>query len=474
MTLKIYNTLTKQKEDFKTIEPNKVKMYSCGVTVYDYCHLGHARSYITWDVIRSYLQYIGYEVNYVQNFTDVDDKIIQRGKLEGLTMEDISNKYINAYFDDMERLGIKEANTYPKVTEHIPQIIDIVQELISLERAYISNQSVYLDVSKVLDYGKLSGRTLEQLKQGIGRRIGIEDGKRSPLDFVLWKSSKLGEPSWDSPWGKGRPGWHIECSAMVKVLLGETIDIHGGGSDLIFPHHENEIAQSENVTHKPLANYWLHNGMVNIGGDKMSKSLGNFTTIRSLLDSGIDSMTIRLFVLQAHYRKPINFTNESIQSASNSWDVIKEALLFGEGASQLLSHITLTLNSSLIKEFIKAMDNDFNTPLALSTLFRLAKGINKDKNIILHVENHGIELEELFNKWYTLKELCNVLGLIALEQKEKELIPCESYVDELIEQRLEARRNKNFKEGDKIRDYLNSMGVVIVDHKDGSTTWTRN
>jgi cysteinyl-tRNA synthetase len=306
MSLKIYNTQTRQKEDFTPLEAGKVKMYCCGVTVYDYCHLGHARSYIVWDMVRRYLEWRGYPVQYVQNFTDIDDKILNRAKQEGVTMQEISEKYINAYFEDIRRLNVKDADAYPRATDNISEIYQIIQQLETSGFAYAVSGDVFYQVNQFKDYGKLSGRKLDEQQAGASGRVDTEGAKKkNPADFALWKAAKPDEPFWESPWGKGRPGWHIECSAMVKRILGNTIDIHCGGGDLIFPHHENEIAQSEAANCQPLSRYWMHNGMVRISGEKMSKSLGNFTTIRELLKT-VNPMVVRLFVLQAHYRKPLD------------------------------------------------------------------------------------------------------------------------------------------------------------------------
>jgi cysteinyl-tRNA synthetase len=334
MSISIYNTLTSKKEAFKSLLPQQVSIYCCGVTAYDFCHLGHARSYVVWDTVRRYLEWRGYEVNYVQNFTDIDDKILKRAQTEGLTMAEISAKYIDAYFADLARLNVRPASNYPRATAHIPQIVELIAELEKKGLAYAVAGDVYYRVRRFEGYGKLSGRKLDDMQAGAGGRVAVtnaEDAiKEDPCDFALWKSAKAGEPSWDSPWGKGRPGWHIECSAMIRSTLGQTIDIHCGGSDLVFPHHENEIAQSEGAHNHPLARYWMHNGMVNVDGEKMSKSLGNFTTIRDLLDRPIDPMVIRLFILTAQYRKPMDFTTEALTSNERSWQTIKDGLLFGQ------------------------------------------------------------------------------------------------------------------------------------------------
>ncbi|MGB7414795.1 MAG: cysteine--tRNA ligase, partial [Thermosynechococcaceae cyanobacterium] len=338
MPLKLYNTLTRQKASFEPIELGKVRFYCCGVTVYDYCHLGHARSYIVWDVVRRYLQWRGYDVQYVQNYTDIDDKILNRAKEQNEDWQMITQRYIDAYQEDMSRLNILPADVYPKATEFIPQMIALVETLEQQGYAYAADGDVYYAVEKFPGYGKLSGRKLDQMEEGASGRVNqAESLKRHPLDFALWKATKPGEPSWDSPWGAGRPGWHLECSAMVKDCLGSEIDIHAGGADLTFPHRENEIAQSEAAGSKHLARYWMHNGFVNVGSEKMSKSLGNFTTIRQLLDSPIPAldgalfhpMAMRLFVLQAQYRKPIDFTDDAVIAANQSWQTLRDGLLFG-------------------------------------------------------------------------------------------------------------------------------------------------
>ncbi len=332
MPLTLYNTLTRRKEPFEPLTAGRVSLYCCGVTVYDYCHLGHARSYIVWDTVRRYLEWRGYAVRYVQNFTDIDDKILRRAVQEGSSMTAVSEKYIQAYFEDMARLNVREADEYPRATHTMDGIQRLIHELEQKGAAYAAAGDVYYAVQTFPEYGKLSGRRLEDLQAGASGRVEASPNapkKAYPFDFALWKSAKPDEPSWDSPWGPGRPGWHIECSAMVRDRLGESIDIHVGGGDLVFPHHENEIAQSEAATGKPLARYWMHNGMVNVGGEKMSKSLGNFTTIRQLLETGIDPRVLRLFVLQAQYRKPIDFTDEAIASARNGWETLRDGLTFG-------------------------------------------------------------------------------------------------------------------------------------------------
>jgi cysteinyl-tRNA synthetase len=486
MTLSIYNTLTRRQEQFTTVEPGKVKMYYCGVTVYDYCHLGHARACIVWDVVRRYLQFIGYDVRYIQNFTDIDDKILKRAREEDSSMEVVAEKYIQAYFEDMSRLGIKEADEYPRATHTMNGIQRLIHDLEHKGFAYPSHGDVYYAVQNFAEYGKLSGRKLEDMQAGASERVNVEDAeyqkKRYPFDFALWKSAKPGEPAWESPWGKGRPGWHIECSAMVRDRLGDTIDIHAGGADLIFPHHENEIAQSEAVTGKPLANYWLHNGMVKVDGEKMSKSLGNFITIRQLLDRGVDPMAVRLFVMMAQYRKPIDFTDDAILAATNGWHTIKEGLLFGYqhgkklgwDESNLIQNPKSKIQNSQIERFKEAVNDDFNFPGGLVIIFELAKELNRERNIIVHQGKTETPANELLQKWQTLITLAEVLGLTAKPETENLVNDSLSdvYIEELIQQRQTARKTKNFAESDRIRDELLTKGVTLIDSKEG-TRWHR-
>jgi cysteinyl-tRNA synthetase len=488
MTLTVYNTLTRRQELFETIEPGIVKMYCCGVTVYDYCHLGHARSYIVWDVVRRYLQWRGYQVRYIQNFTDIDDKILNRAKEQGSTMEAVSNRFIDAYFEDVRRLNVLEAHEYPRATGHISDIENFIQTLVDKDLAYPAGGDVYYRVERFPAYGKLSGRVLDQMQAGASGRVELEDPesqkKQHPFDFALWKTAKPGEPAWDSPWGKGRPGWHIECSAMIKSQFGDTIDIHGGGGDLIFPHHENEIAQSEGAISKPLARYWMHNGMVVVDGQKMSKSLGNFITIRELLDGKwvkhpgkVDPMAVRLFVLQGNYRKPLDFTEDAIANAENSWSTLKEGLLFGQ---QFGSQLGFTddgnkLDTVLIDRFNASADDDFNFSGSLAVLFELAKDLRREGNILVHEGRTNIHTVELQLAWHTLVTLANVLGLEAKLETEgltREGILSDAEIDVLIQQRQQARKNKDFKESDRIRNELQSQGIALIDTASG-TTWHR-
>lgn len=488
MTLTVYNTLTRRQQPFETIEPGIVKMYCCGVTVYDYCHLGHARSYIVWDVVRRYLQWRGYQVRYIQNFTDIDDKILNRAKEQNSTMEAVSNRFIDAYFEDIRRLNVADADEYPRATEHIADIENLIQTLVNKDLAYAAGGDVYYRVERFPAYGKLSGRELDQMQAGASGRVDVEDPesqkKQHPFDFALWKAAKPGEPAWDSPWGQGRPGWHIECSAMIKSRLGDTIDIHGGGGDLIFPHHENEIAQSEGAISKPLARYWMHNGMVVVDGQKMSKSLGNFITIRELLDGKwvkhprkVDPMAVRLFVLQGNYRKPLDFTEDAIANSENSWSTLKEGLVFGQ---QFGSKLGFTddgnkLDKVLIDRFKVSADDDFNFSGGLAVLFELAKDLRREGNILVHEGKTNIATAQLQVAWHTLVTLAHVLGLEAkleIEEVTGETGLSDAQIDALIEQRQQARKNKDFKESDRIRNELQSQGVALIDTASG-TTWHR-
>jgi cysteinyl-tRNA synthetase len=481
MTLTLYNTLTRRQEPFETVEPGKVKMYYCGVTVYDYCHLGHARACIVWDVVRRYLQFIGYEVRYIQNFTDIDDKILNRACAEHSSMEVVADRFIKAYFEDMARLGIKEADEYPRATHTMNGIQRLIHELENKGFAYPADGDVYYAVRQFAEYGKLSGQKLEDLQAGKSDRVNVDDAeyqrKKDPFDFALWKAAKPGEPAWESPWGAGRPGWHIECSAMVRDRLGDTIDIHAGGADLIFPHHENEIAQSEAVTGKSLANYWMHNGMVTVDGQKMSKSLSNFTTIRDLLDRGVDPMAVRLFVLTAQYRTPIDFTDEAIAAATNGWHTIREGLLFGYQYGEKLGWGvgTASLFPETVERFQETVNNDFNFPGGLTVLFELAKELRREGNIFVHEGKTETSSDELKRQWQTLVTLAGVLGLEAQIETETDKSNglSDVEIEAKIQQRQEARKDKNFAESDRIRDELQAEGITLIDSRDG-TRWHRN
>ncbi|ARV62757.1 cysteine--tRNA ligase [Nostocales cyanobacterium HT-58-2] len=485
MTLSVYNTLTRRQEPFETVEPGKVKMYYCGVTVYDYCHLGHARACIVWDVVRRYLQFLGYQVRFVQNFTDIDDKILNRARQEHSSMEAVAERYIQAYFEDMRRLGIKDADEYPRATHTMNGIVRLIYELENKGYAYPADGDVYYAVRQFPEYGKLSGRKLEDMQAGASERVNVDDPeyqkKKDPFDFALWKAAKPGEPAWESAWGQGRPGWHIECSAMVRDRLGETIDIHAGGADLIFPHHENEIAQSEAVTGKPLARYWMHNGMVKVDGEKMSKSLGNFITIRELLDRGVDPMAVRLFVLGAHYTKPIDFTDEAIAAATNGWHTIKEGLLFGYQYGEKLGWETEDKGNgeksgaSYIERFQEAVNDDFNFPTGLAVVYELAKELQRERNILVHEGKTEIPTKELQSKWSTLVTLAQVLGLEAKLEVETSHSSgiSDAEIEALIQKRQDARKAKNFAEADRIRDELQAQGITLIDSREG-TRWHRS
>ncbi|MCT7961319.1 cysteine--tRNA ligase [Laspinema sp. D1] len=488
MTLTLYNTLTRRQEPFIPFEPGQVRMYCCGVTVYDYCHLGHARSYIIWDILRRYLQWRGYAVRYVQNFTDIDDKILNRARQEGSSMEEVADRYTQAYFEDMARLNVLEADAYPRATHNLDGIKRLIAQLEQKGFAYPAGGDVYYKVREFANYGKLSGRQLAEMQAGASGRVEAEDPeelkKQDPFDFALWKAAKPGEPSWESPWGAGRPGWHIECSAMVREVLGETIDIHVGGADLIFPHHENEIAQSEAVTGQALAKYWLHNGMVAVNGEKMSKSLGNFTTIRQLLDQGgVDPMALRLFVLQANYRKPLDFTDEAIASAENGWTTLKDGLRFGYEYGSTLgwdldSGAIAPESDAIVERFQTAMNDDLNTPSALAVLFELAKELRRQGNIWVHEGKPDMDPKQLQQQWVTLRELGKVLGLEvnpAVEDSASE--PgglSDQEIESLIQDRLAARQGKNFAEADRIRNQLQELGITLIDKPGGVTQWHRN
>ena len=481
MALTLYNTLTRSKELFEPLHPHKVMMYYCGMTVYDYCHLGHARACIVWDVVRRYLQWRGYEVRYVQNFTDIDDKILNRARIEGSSMEAIAERFIKAYFEDMARLNVQPADAYPRATHTLDGIKALVYELEQKGYAYPAAGDVYYSVRQFTEYGKLSGRKLEDSIAGASGRVDAKDSlaqKKDPFDFALWKAAKSGEPAWESRWGPGRPGWHIECSAMVRDCLGKTIDIHAGGEDLIFPHHENEIAQSEAVTGLPLARYWLHNGMVTVDGEKMSKSLGNFTTIRELLDRPTDPMAVRLFVLQAQHRKQIDFTAEAIFSAQNGWNTLMQGLFFGNQYGEQLGWEdgkTPSIQNSVVQQFQEIVDDDFNFPGGLAILFELAKDLRREGNILVHQGKTETPPQELEQQWHTLVSLAQILGLKAQpEEINASGAISDTEIDSLIQQRQDARKSKNFAESDRIRLELQSQGITVIDSSGGLTRWHRN
>ncbi|QNI87926.1 cysteine--tRNA ligase [Synechococcus sp. ROS8604] len=493
-SLRLTNSLTSRTEAFEPLEEGKATIYCCGVTVYDLCHLGHARSYINWDVLRRYLIWRGYDVTYVQNYTDIDDKILNRAAEEGSTMEAVSERNIEAFELDMGRLNILPADRMPRATCCIEGIQTLIAELEAKGAAYSSDGDVYFDISKAKDYGKLSGRDPNDQQQGASGRTadGEESRKKHPFDFALWKGSKAGEPSWDSPWGPGRPGWHIECSAMVRQELGLTIDIHLGGGDLVFPHHENEIAQSETANGAPLARLWMHNGMVNVGGTKMSKSLGNFTTIRALLESGLSAMALRLFVLQAHYRKPLDFTAEALEAATTGWKGLNAALKLGEthvsalgwGQQTALSveavKAGVSVNSpfeDLEQRFIAAMDDDLNSSGALAVLFELARPLRGLANRLDRgdqPEQQADELNQLQSRWMLLRELAAVLGLRsetdASQPSENGGVDAQA-IEQAIANRKAAKEAKNYQEADRIRKSLSDQGIELIDKPGGLTDW---
>jgi cysteinyl-tRNA synthetase len=421
-------------------------------------------------VVRRYLQWSGYDVRYIQNFTDIDDKILNRARQENSSMEAVADKYIDAYYEDMAALYIQPADEYPRATHCLDGIQKLIHDLENKGFAYASQGDVYYSVRKFDGYGKLSGRKLEDMQAGASGRVDEDPDapkKQDPFDFALWKAAKPGEPAWDSPWGSGRPGWHIECSAMVRDRLGETIDIHVGGSDLIFPHHENEIAQSEAATGQPLAKYWMHNGMVKVEGEKMSKSLGNFITIRDLL-AKYDPMAVRLFILQAHYTKPLDFTDEALQAATKGWETINEALLFGEQ----FDTNNIKADAGMLNKFKEIVDLDLNFSGGLAIVFEIAKELRKEKNILVHEGKLQQNPQILASLWLTLKELADVLGLVSEEKQQVDSLT-DAEIEDLIQQRKDARTNKNYAEGDRLRDLLTEKSIVLVDKPGGITEWHR-
>ncbi len=480
--LKIYNTLTGKKETFVPLVEGRAGMYVCGVTVYDVCHIGHARSAVVFDVVRRYLRYRGLDVEFVKNFTDIDDKIINRAREEGASWDAVAGKYTGKYYEDMHRLGVEDADVEPRATEHIKEIIEMVEGLIEKGHAYSVDGDVYFSVPSFPDYGKLSGRKLEEMLAGA--RVEVDPRKKDPMDFALWKSSREGEPSWQSPWGPGRPGWHIECSAMSMKHLGQTIDIHAGGADLIFPHHENEIAQSEAYNGKPFVRYWMHNGFITVNKEKMSKSLGNFFTIREILDL-FDPEAVRLFLLQTHYRSPIEFSNEPLEEATHtlvryyqSLERLEEFLSLPEGKKE---NFPPGFEDGILgaqrfqKRFMQAMDDDFNTALAIGHVFELVKEMNrfldqnpageKAREFLLKAKEGLFEAAGVLNvfnrtpsEWQRALLKIKKIGLEVAE------------IERLIGERRAARAGKDFKRADGIRSGLEEKGIALEDKKD-STAW---
>ncbi len=467
--MRIYNTLTKKKEEFVPLEKGKVKMYVCGPTVYNFIHIGNARPMIVFDTVRRYMEYKGYEVNYVSNFTDVDDKIIAKAVEEGVSAEEISSRYIKECQKDMADMNVKPATTHPLATQEIDGMIDMIQTLINKGFAYEVNGTVYFRVKNFEEYGKLSHKNLEDLQSGFrSLQVSGENQKEDPLDFVLWKPKKEGEPFWVSPWSEGRPGWHIECSVMSKKYLGEEIDIHAGGEDLVFPHHENEIAQSECCNGKQFARYWMHNAFLNIDNRKMSKSLGNFFTVREIGEK-YDLQVLRFFMLNAHYRSPLNFSAELMEASKNSLERIVTCVeqlkhLLETAEKTEMTEIEKALESEVleyVKKYENSMEDDFNTADAIAAIFELVKFANTKAD----EKSTAAFVQYLFE---TIVHLSDVLGLIV--NKEAEILDQE--IEKLIEERQQARKEKNFKRADEIRDELASMGIILKDTREG-VQWKR-
>lgn len=485
--LRVHNTLTGSKEPFEPLVPDKVRMYVCGVTVYDYCHIGHARSALVFDVLRRYLEYSGFVVEFAKNFTDVDDKIIKRANEQGVSCEHVTTTYINAYYEDMEKLGVRRATLEPRATEHIADIVRLVDTLLAKGMAYRVDGDVYFQVDRYPVYGRLSKRNVDDLQAGA--RVDVDERKRHPMDFALWKGSKPGEPSWDSPWGPGRPGWHIECSAMAMRHLGETFDIHGGGMDLIFPHHENEIAQSCGATGKEFARYWVHNGFVQINQEKMSKSLGNFFTIREIFQKSEWSDTVtgemlRYFLLSTHYRSPLDFSDQSLNEAKNAlngfydlFERLNESAPAHGAADQQMQESTMRARAA----FVAAMDDDLNTPNAVAALQTLRGEANKALEVGLSGEMRRVVRQEF-------RALGIVLGLLQTDtwrfksqrqqpssggaEASTDTLSDEDIADKLAA-RLAAKRSKNYQLADQLRAELASHGITIEDRPDGTSRWKR-
>ena len=459
--MKIYNSQTRQKEEFVPIEPGKVRIYSCGPTVYNYFHIGNARPFIMFDLLRRYLEYRGYQVTFVQNFTDIDDKMIKRANEEGTTVAELGDRFIDEYFKDADALGIHRASVHPRATRHIGEIIGLIKKLEKKGLAYAVNGDVYFDTEAFPGYGKLSGQNLDDLEAGA--RIDVDEAKRHPMDFALWKAQKPGEPAWPSPWGMGRPGWHIECSAMSMKYLGETIDIHCGGKDLLFPHHENEVAQSEGATGKPFAHYWMHNGHINVDNQKMSKSLGNFFTVRDI-SKEFDLEAVRMFMISAQYRSPVNFSKEMIEQAKSALDRLYTArdnwtFLLDHAPERELNAAEQELvakGRAAIEHFDEAMDDDLNTADAIGAVFELVK----EGNLAINAQTAREAIKATLS---ALKEMTGVLGIL---MRENDAIPDD--IKELVEQRKQARAAKNWAESDRIRDEITARGFVLEDTPQGA------
>ncbi len=484
MTLKIYNTLTRKKEPLNLLEEGHIKMYVCGITAYDYCHIGHARSTLIFDMISRYLRYKGYRLTYVRNFTDIDDKIINRANEQHTTTEALANKFIKAFNEDMEVLGNIAPDLEPRATDNIPEIIEMIKGLISKDMAYEIDGDVFFRVSRFKGYGRLSGRSLEDMEAGA--RIEVNDKKENPMDFSLWKKSKPEEPGWESPWGQGRPGWHIECSAMSRKFLGDTFDIHGGGKDLIFPHHENEIAQSEAFSGKTFARAWIHHGFVTIDNEKMSKSLGNFLTIRDILEEW-PAEVLRFFTFSTHYRSPINFSRDAMKEAMAGLDKIYNCLSDIAGLPKqgypdqpgCAGKKNVKKIEALTDNFHKAMDNDFNTAQALGHIFEAVKGLNTVLQALPRKPAES-DLKLLRRTSETVRELAGLMGLLQeeptgyIKRKQEETLARLNIdrivIDNLIRQRAEARAAKDWSRADEIRDKLAGWNIELKDSPEG-TTW---
>ena len=478
--LKIFNTMTRRKELFTPLRPREVRMYVCGITVYDYCHLGHARSALVFDVIRRYLEYRNLEVTFVKNFTDIDDKIINRANEQNVSWDTITAKYIQAYYEDMRKLGVRQASVEPKATEHMPEIIKLVEALIQNGMAYEVAGDVYFEVEKYPAYGRLSKRKADDLLAGA--RVEVDERKRNPMDFALWKSSKPGEPYWESPWGRGRPGWHIECSAMSMKHLGETFDIHGGGADLIFPHHENEIAQSCSATGKEFVRYWVHNGFVQINQEKMSKSLGNFFTIRDIFGKSewpeeITGEILRFFLLTNHYRNPLEFSDQSLREAKYALDAFYDLFNRLKETAKTVGPVSEKLSTVIERTrfaFEQAMDDDFNTPVAVAEL----QGLRSEVNKLLKT---GLSAEAREQARQSFRLLGAVMGLFQLETWQFNVDFSDigvkgldnATIERLKDERNQARKCKDFARADEIRKLLAAEGVTLEDRPDGSTRWKR-
>ncbi len=485
MPVKIYNTLTRKKEILKPIEPGHIKLYVCGITSYDYCHIGHARSSLAFDMIVRYLRYTGNKVTYIRNFTDIDDKIIARAAEQNTSTEELANRFIEEFYKDMDKLGIDRPTVEPKATEHIQEMIDLIAELIEKDMAYPASGDVYYSVKSFDGYGKLSGRNLEDMQAGA--RISVNENKVNPMDFVLWKASKPSEPSWDSPWGPGRPGWHIECSAMSRKYLGSTFDIHGGGQDLIFPHHENELAQSEGANDKPFVNMWIHHGFVTIRDEKMSKSLGNFLTIRDILEH-YHPEVLRFFIFSTHYRNPLDFSEAAMQDAMVGLERLYSCMAAVDALEENNSDCTKTLASDkdrkkiegLEERFRKAMDNDFNTAQAQGSLFEAVKVINK---ILRQLPDTpaATDLNLLKHGAATVRKLAAIMGILEenaaeyLANKKAAMLAktdiSEADILALIQDRNQARQNQDWVLSDQIRDKLLEKGIELKDGPEG-TAWS--